>query len=68
LEVFSSIIRPGIEAPKVTERRVARIPVKVTMPARSLPNQLKATWPGVLSIKMLPSAARKEPRRQYIDS
>ena len=62
-----SIMKLGTEAPRVIDRRVARIPVNVTILTLSLLNQFRATLLGVLRMNMLPIAASIEPIKQYTD-
>ena len=67
VDEFLSIMKLGTEAPRVIDRRVARIPVNVTILTLSLLNQFRATLLGVLRMNMLPMAASIEPIKQYTD-
>ncbi len=67
-ELFFFIINPGTEAPTVIDSNEAKIPVNVTMLTFYCPNQFNATLLGVFRIKMLPIAAKSEPKRQKMGS
>jgi hypothetical protein len=67
-ELFFLIKKPGTEAPTVIESKVANIPAKVIIFTLYCPNQFIATLLGVFSMKMLPIAANREPKRQKYGS
>lgn len=64
---MSSIRKPGIEAPRVTDNKLNKIPVKPTMFTFSDLNQFNAILLGVFRIKMFPIAASVDPSRQKIE-
>jgi hypothetical protein len=67
-ELSFLIKNPGTEAPTVRDSREAKIHVKVTILTFYFPNQFSATLLGVFRMKMLPIAAKSEPKRQKIGS
>lgn len=59
--------KPGPDAPSVMEIRLKRIPVNATILTLYDLNQFTAILLGVLSMKILPIAAKAEPIRQKIE-
>ncbi len=64
IELLLLRTRPGSEAPRVIEMRLARTAAKIILGTDYCLNQLTAILLGEFNIKILPIAARVEPKRQ----